>query len=103
MGDENVEKLFNRAVSQINEELKNDGAEDAQIERGMFKQDELMLTAIFKTRREQFQGWINRMEFEKDKMNVHDITEQDIIENMKYIILNDLLALQGNKTKQIGW
>jgi hypothetical protein len=43
------------------------------------------------------------MEYETKVMKVHDITEQDIIENMKYIILDDMLNLQGNKTKQIGW
>ena len=99
----NVENLFNRAVAQINEELKSDGDEDACIERGQFKQDEIILNAIFKTRREKFQGWINRMEYETNRMHVFDITEQDIIENMKYVILDDMLALQGNKTKQIGW
>ncbi len=99
----NVENYFNKAVKELNKEFEKDTDKETIIERGMFKQDELMLVAILRTRREKFQGWINRMEFENDKMNVHDITEQDIIENMKYIILDDLLALQGNKTKQIGW
>lgn len=102
-GNMKVENYFNTAVEEINEELKNDGKEEVVLERGMFKNDETMLTIILRTRRDMFQGWINRMKYENDKMNVHDITERDIIENIKYVILDDCLAMQAHRTKQIGW
>ena len=71
----NPELLFNRACHELTEETKPDRIEGL---------------AIFKARAKQIEGWVIRGE-----------SERDIIENLKCVILSDLIDIQFQKTKTI--
>jgi len=94
----NVERLFNQAVNELEEDIRPGSIEGL---------------AIFKTRHRQFQGWIDKYinnPLPKDKLeaptgeekDVPDVTPRDVLENIKYVILDDLIGMHSAKTKQIS-
>lgn len=95
----NVERMFNQAVSELEEDIRPGSIEGL---------------VIFKTRHKQFQGWIEKYLYaepykgrlekpgSESEADIPEVSPRDVLENMKYVILDDLIHLQSGKTKQIS-
>lgn len=100
----NVERLFNQAVHELEEDVRPGSVE------GLI---------IFKKRHRQFSGWIEKYllsgpvpkkgklekpngdnECDSECDDIPVVTARDVLENIKYVILGDLIGMHSN-IKQI--